>query len=42
MDALKAPGSGAMTAPLVVLAGLGVGSAILALFVAESPVHGRL
>jgi MFS family permease len=38
MDALKAPGSGAMTASLLVLAGLTVVSAGLALMVGESPV----
>jgi MFS family permease len=41
MDALKAPGSGAMTASLLVLAGLTVVSAALAVMVGESPVYAR-
>jgi MFS family permease len=41
MDALKAPGSGAMTASLLVLAGLTIVSAALAVMVGESPVYAR-
>ncbi len=39
MDALKAPGSGAMTTSLLALAALAVVSAVLAMMVGESPVH---
>jgi len=39
MDALKAPKTGAMTASLLVLAGLTIASAILAGLIHESPVH---
>jgi hypothetical protein len=41
MDAFKAPGSGAMTVPLLVLAGLTALSAVLATIVGESPVHAK-
>lgn len=41
MDALKAPASGAMTASLLILAALTVGSTILAGLLAESPVYER-
>jgi len=41
MDALKAPGSGAMTTSLLVLAGLTVVSAVLAAIIRESPVHAK-
>ena len=41
MDALKAPASGAMTASLLILGALTVGSTILAGLLAESPVYER-
>ena len=43
MNALKAPSTGAMTASLLILAGLAVISVVLAAMIRESPVHkGRL
>jgi len=43
MNALKAPLTGAMTASLLILAGLAVISVVLAAMIRESPVHkGRL
>jgi MFS family permease len=41
MDALKAPGSGAMTTSLLVLTALAVMSAVLATFISESPVQAK-